>query len=63
MTEIKNIVIRYFLSRKEQESVVFIKEEFFHKKIRENKMFSDIFDYKLTDTEEGIVKQYVYGGF
>ena len=26
-------------------------------------MFSDIFDYKLTDTEEGIVKQNVYGGF
>ena len=26
-------------------------------------MFSDIFDYKVTDTEEGIVKRYVYGGF
>ena len=39
MTEIKNIVIRYFLSRKEQESVVFIKEEFFHKKIREKDVF------------------------
>ena len=25
-------------------------------------MFSGIFDHKLTETEEGSLKQYVYGG-
>ena len=50
--------MRYFLSRKEQKSVAFVKEELLHKKIQKKKMFSDIFDPKLTDTEEGSVKQY-----
>ena len=49
--------MRYLLSRKEQESVVFVKEEFLLKKI-----FWDIFEKKLADTKEGSVKQMVYGG-
>ena len=48
--------IRYFLSRKEQESNVFVKEEFLHKKIEKKEhFFSDIFDHKLTDTERKVV--------
>ena len=43
--------MRYFLSRKEQESVVFVKGELLHKKI-----FSDTFDNRLTDTKELINK-------
>ena len=46
--------MRYFLSRKEQESVFFVKEEFLHKKIQNKE---DVFDHKLTHTEEGRVKQ------
>ena len=42
--------MRYFLSRKKQESVVFVKEEFLHKKNQKKKMFSDIFDHNITDT-------------
>ena len=34
--------IRYFLSRKELESVVFVKKEFLHKKIEKKK---DVFGY------------------
>ena len=49
--------MRYLLIRKEQESVVLVKEEFLLKK-----MFSDIFDQNLADTEEGSVKKMVYGG-
>ena len=45
------ITMRYFLSRKEQESVVFVKGELLHKKI-----FSDTFDNRLTDTKELINK-------
>ena len=45
--------MRYFLSRKEQKSVLFVKEEFLKKK-----MFSDIFDHKLSDTEENSTKEY-----
>ena len=47
--------MRYFLRRKDQESVVFVKEDFLHKKIQKKE---DIFDNTLTDTEEGSVKQY-----
>ena len=54
-------ITRYFLSRKEQESVVFVKEEFLAKKIKKKKMFSFIFDHKIADTEEGGVKQILYG--
>ena len=50
--------MRYFLSRKEQESVVFVKEEFLHKKIQKKKMFFNIFDHKFTDTEQRSVTQY-----
>ena len=54
-------ITRYFLRGKEQESVVFIKEKFLHKKIKKKKMFSFIFDHKIADTEEGSVKQILYG--
>ena len=42
--------IRYFLSRKELETVVFVKEEFLLEKIQKKRCFR-IFDHKLT--EEG----------
>ena len=42
--------MRYFLSRKKQESVVFVKEEFLNKKIQKKEVVSDIFDHKLTET-------------
>ena len=51
--------IRYFLSRKEQESDVFVKEEFLHKKIEKKE---HVFGYFWPQThwhwEEGSVKQY-----
>ena len=47
--------MRYFLSRKEQESVVFVKEEFPHKKIQKKE---DIFGYLTTNSLRKIsVKQ------
>ena len=42
----------YFLSKKEQESVVFVKEAFLHKKIQKYKDVSVYSDHKLTNTEE-----------
>ena len=37
----------YFLSRKKQESVVFVKEEFLHKKIQKKE---DVFGYLTTNS-------------
>ena len=51
-------IIRCFLSRKKQESVAFVKGEFLQMKFQKKKLFTDIFDRKLIDTEEGSVKQY-----
>ena len=53
----------YFLSRKKQESVVFVKEEFLHKKIQKKE---DVFGYFWPQTHShwhlamkvGSVKQY-----
>ena len=39
--------MRYILSRKEQESVVFVKEEFLHKKIQKKE---DVFGYLTTNS-------------
>ena len=39
--------MRYFLSRKKQESVVFVKEEFLHKKIQKKE---DVFGYLITNS-------------
>ena len=39
--------MRYYLSRKEQESVVFVKEEFLHKKIQKKE---DVFGYLTTNS-------------
>ena len=61
MTEIN--IYEILLSRKEQGSVVFVKEEFLLKKIQKKEDVLIIFDHKLTDNEEGSVKQMVYGGF
>ena len=61
MTEIN--IYEILLSRKEQGSVVFVKEEFLLKKIQKKEDVLIIFDHKLTDNEEDSVKQMVYGGF
>ena len=49
------LTTRYLLSRKKQESVVFVKKECTKRPTK--KMFSDTFDHKLTDTKEDSVKQ------
>ena len=56
-------IYEILLSRKEQGSVVFVKEEFLLKKIQKKEDVLIIFDHKLTDNEEDSVKQMVYGGF
>ena len=61
MTEIN--IYEILLSRKEQGSVVFVKEEFLLKKIQKKEDVLIISDHKLTDNEEDSVKQMVYGGF
>ena len=61
MTEIN--IYEILLSRKEQGSVVFVKEEFLLKKIQKKEDVLIIFDHKLADNEEDSVKQMVYGGF
>ena len=61
MTEIN--IYEILLSRKEQGSVIFVKEEFLLKKIQKKEDVLIIFDHKLTDNEEDSVKQMVYGGF
>ena len=59
-------IYEILLSRKEQGSVVFVKEEFLLEKIQKKGDVLIIFDHKLTDTEEGTVegsvKQIVCGG-
>ena len=42
--------IRYFLSRKKQEPLFLSKKSFYTRRSRKKKIFSDIFDQKLTDT-------------
>ena len=56
-------IYEILLSRKEQGSVVFVKEEFLLKKIQKKGDVLIIFDHELTDNEEGSVKQVVYGDF
>ena len=46
--------MRNFLSRKKQESVVFVKEEFLHKKIQKKE---DVFGYFWTQTHSHLGRQ------
>ena len=46
--------LRYVFIRKEQESVVFVKEKFLLYKIQKKRRYFQIFDHKLA--EEGSVK-------
>ena len=52
--------MKYLLSRKEQESVAFVKEEFLYKNIQKKRTCLRIFltTNSLTLTEVGSVKQY-----
>ena len=50
--------LRYFLSRKEQKSVVLPKKRSCTRRWRKKTIFSDISDHILNDTKESSVKQY-----
>ena len=51
--------MRWFLSRKERESVVFVKEEFLHKMIQKKE---DVFEYLTSDSLKEVVGHSMVSG-